>query len=190
MASDVQAVANWKRSPVRFLMWGFAAFLLALPAVAMQFTTEVQWDPMDFLVMGSLLALACGLVEVGAGLSDSRTYRLAVSLTVLTGFLLIWVNLAVGVIGHSGNPANLMFLGVLAVAGGGAVMARGRAPGMAVAMAGAGTMQVAIHAAAYFGGLGSEEPSSAGWRVFVLGLGFAAMWWVSAALFRTAAKTP
>ena len=33
----------------RVALWGTVAALLTLPAVAMQFTHEVQWGPGDFL---------------------------------------------------------------------------------------------------------------------------------------------
>ena len=31
----------------------------------------------------------------------------------MTGFLLVWVNIAVGFLGNENNPANLMFFGLL-----------------------------------------------------------------------------
>ena len=42
----------------RLLAWGAAAALLLLPLVAMQFTEEVNWTVFDFLVFGSMLAVA------------------------------------------------------------------------------------------------------------------------------------
>lgn len=188
MASDVQVAPNWSRSPVRLLMWGLAGFLLALPAVAMLFTAEVRWGPADFAAMGALLAAACGMVELGARISGNRAYRTGVGLAVAAGFLLVWINLAVGVIGYPENPANLMFLGVLAAAGGGAALARGRPAGMARAMATAGMLHMAVHAVAYLGRLGAEEPYNAGAPLLFLGLGFAALWLASATMFRIAAK--
>jgi hypothetical protein len=41
-----------------------------------------------------------------------------------TALLLVWVNLAVGIIGEPGNPANLLYFGVLAVLVIGASIAR------------------------------------------------------------------
>lgn len=75
------------------------AFLLLIPLVAMQFTPEVNWSPLDFLVMGVLL--------FGAGLAGERVwrtvkkteYRIALLLAVLALFFLIWAELAVGVFG-------------------------------------------------------------------------------------------
>jgi hypothetical protein len=45
---------------LRIAIWGTAAFLLLLPWVAMQFTTEVNWTLFDFLVIGVMLLAACG----------------------------------------------------------------------------------------------------------------------------------
>jgi len=187
MASDVQTAGNWNRSPVRYLMWGAAAFLLLLPAVAMQFTAEVRWTGSDFAVIGAMLAVACGLVELGARASASLAYRAGVVLAVGAGFLLTWANLAVGVVGHEGNPANLMFFGVVAIALVGSAAAWGRAKGMSLAMGAAALAQAAAHIVAYAADLGAEEPGTRG-RVLLIGMAFAGLWAVSAACFRAAAR--
>jgi len=61
----------------------------------------------------------------------SIVYRAAVGVAVGAALLLIWINLAVGIIGDEGNPANLMHIGVLAVGIIGAIFARLRPLGMA-----------------------------------------------------------
>lgn len=187
MASDVRVEGSWRRSPVRILMWSLAGFLLLLPAVAMQFTAEVQWGALDFGIVALMLGAACGIVELGARTSGNRAYRAGVGLAVVTGFLLTWANLAVGVVGHEGNPANLMFFGVLAIAVGGAIVARGRAGPLSLAMSVTAIAQVAAHLVAYFGNMGAEEPNTRG-LVLLIGLGFAAFWAASAACFRMAAR--
>ena len=50
----------------RWVMWGGAALLLALPLVAMQFTSEVNWTASDFVVMGAMLGIAAGTVELNS----------------------------------------------------------------------------------------------------------------------------
>ena len=59
---------------------------------------------------------------VGAGLIYKRATRKmgsvmyrAVGVAVVTAFILVWMNLAVGLIGNESNPANLMYGGVLVV---------------------------------------------------------------------------
>ena len=74
-------------------------FLLLLPLVAMQFTNEVNWDETDFIVFGAMLAAACGTYELAARMTGNTAYRAAVSVAVAAAFLLIWINLAVGIIG-------------------------------------------------------------------------------------------
>jgi peptidoglycan/LPS O-acetylase OafA/YrhL len=73
--------------------------LLLIPLVAMQFTTEVNWSGFDFLVMGILL-LGTGLVcELVLRTVKKRTNRLILCLVVLGVFVLVWMELAVGIFG-------------------------------------------------------------------------------------------
>jgi len=110
------------------------ASILLLPLLAMQFTDEVVWDLADFAVAGTLL--------FGAGLAYERiartrgdvTYRAAVGVAVAAALILVWMNLAVGLIGSEDNPANLLYGGVLAVEIIGAIIARFRPHGMARAL--------------------------------------------------------
>jgi len=118
---------------VWFVAIGTAALLL-IPLVAMQFTTEVDWSPFDFAVMGTLLFGSGVIYVLVTRSSRSLAYKLATGLAVLTSFLLIWITLAVGIIGSEDNPANSLYLGVLAVEGIGAAIALFRAPRMVYAM--------------------------------------------------------
>ena len=69
--------------------------------------------------------------ELVASKGDTIAYRLAVGVAVAASLLLVWVNLAVGLIGNEDNPANLMYIGVLAVLFIGAVISRFQPRGMA-----------------------------------------------------------
>lgn len=74
-------------------------FLLLIPFIAMQFTSEVDWSPFDFLVMGTLL-LGTGLVvELVLRKVKKAEHRIALCAAVLVLFLLIWAELAVGIFG-------------------------------------------------------------------------------------------
>ena len=42
-------------------------------------------------------------------------YRSALAMALSGAFLLVWLSLGVGIIGRDGDPANLMYFGVLAV---------------------------------------------------------------------------
>lgn len=187
MTSQARGVSNWNRSPWRYLMWGGAAGLLMLPAIAMQIRSEVNWDSTDFLVMGTLFAAACGTVELGASVSANWAYRAGIGVGVAASFLMGWINLAVGMIGAEGNIANLMFAAVVGVAIAGAVIAAGRARGLAIALAATAAAQAAVTAIAVTFGMGAGEP---GWpaRFSVLMAVFVALWLTAAWLFRTAAR--
>jgi hypothetical protein len=162
-------------------LWGAAAFLLLLPLLAMQFTEEVNWDETDFIVAGALLFGACGAFELAARMTGSSAYRAASAVAIVAALILIWVNLAVGIIGSEDNPANLMYGGVLAIGIVGAFVARFEPRGMVRVLVAMAFVQAAVAAIALFAGLGSIGPSL-GLTAF-----FAALWLTSAWLFRMAA---
>ena len=110
------------------------AFVLSIPAVAMLFTGEVQWTAFDFVLMGALIFGAGMAYGVISRLAPEAPYRYGTAIAIATGFLLIWINGAVGIIGSEDNPANVLYLGVLLVAAFGAVLARFRPGGMARAL--------------------------------------------------------
>lgn len=166
----------------RLAIWGGAACLLSLPLLAMRLFPDsgVDWTPSDFVVMGAMLALACGAYELVAWISGNTAYRAAAGVAILAGFVTVWANLAVGMIGSEGNPYNLLFAGVLAIALLGAAMARLQARGMVLAMVAAALAQALLAGIAL----------AAGWddRGALFSSAFAAPWLLSAALFALAAR--
>ena len=166
--------------PWRLAAWGTAACLLLLPLVAMQFTEEVNWTGSDFAVFGTMLLIACGTCELALRLSRNLAFRAAVAVAVLAGFALVWINLAVGIIGSEANPANLMFAGVLMVGLLGALFARFRPAGMVLALLATAVAQIAVGVIALIAGFD--------YTALFLGGFFAVIWLVSAALFHVAAR--
>jgi hypothetical protein len=173
----------WRTAP-----WAAAALLLLLPLFAMQFTDEVDWDETDFIVFGAMLFCACGAFERAARTTGNIAYRAAVGVAVVAAFILIWMNLAVGIIGSEDNPANLMYGGVLAVGLLGSLAARFQPLGMARALAATAFAQTLVGAVALIAGWGS---TGANWPrvIVVLTAFFAALWLLSAWLFRNAARS-
>ncbi len=165
---------------VRWAGWGGAVVLILTPLIVMKLApgAGVNWTLGDF-IFAILMFGAVGLAfELAARISTSWWYRGGAALGLAAGFLLIWANLAVGYIGSEDNPYNLLFFGVVAIAIAGALLARFRARGMALAMLAAAI----AHAAAGLGGLAADPITAP------ITLAFAAMWLASAALFRRAAR--
>ena len=172
----------------RWAMWVGAAFLLALPLVAMQFTAEVEWTAIDFIVMGGMLGIAGGTIELALRASDNSAYRLGAVVAVGAGFLLVWVNLAVGIIGGEDNSLNLVYGGVLGVAVVGSAVAALEPAGMARALFATAVAQLLVTALALIWGWGALEPPGAAGILALNGF-FAMLWLLAGALFRRSAAT-
>ena len=48
-------------------------------------------------------------------LTNQGAYRLAIGIGLAAVLMLIWLSLGVGIIGKDGDPANLMYFGVMAI---------------------------------------------------------------------------
>lgn len=165
-------------SRLRLMVWGGAVLLWLLPLMAMQFTDEVAWSGMDFVIWAAMLLIAASLVEVALRLSGSLSYRAGAVVAVGASFLLVWVNLAVGIIGDEDNPLNQMFFVVLLVGVVGAFVANFRAPGMVRVMIAMAAVQVLIGIAALI----------MGHVVVLLTFFWVTAWALSAWLFNKAAR--
>jgi hypothetical protein len=178
MASEAENRRGRDWSLWRIAGWSIPVLLLLLPLVAMQYTAEVKWTASDFLFAAMLFGSVGLAFELIVRRSRSLFYRAGAALAVVSAFLTIWVNGAVGMIGSENNPYNLLFGGVLLLALIGAIAARFRAPGMAAAMAAAAVAQAAL---ATFG-LSTDV------RGAMFSMAFAVPWLLAAALFWNAAK--
>lgn len=76
-----------------------ALSLLLIPFIAMQFSGEVKWSPVDFVIMGVLLTGTGLLCELVLRSTKRFGYRLLLIAACLFAFLLIWAELAVGIFG-------------------------------------------------------------------------------------------
>lgn len=163
---------------VRALAWGTVGLLLLLPAAAMTVTDEVSWSAGDFRLAALLLAGPGLMFELIIRRNRNVAYRLGCAVALATAVSLVWINLAVGIIGSEDNPANLMFASVLAVAGAIATLGRLRPGGLRWAMIAAAAAQSTIAAFAW----------GAGAKVLLLNLAFVAAWASAAWLFATAER--
>ncbi|MBL0913229.1 MAG: hypothetical protein IBJ09_12745 [Bacteroidia bacterium] len=161
------------------------ALMLLVPLVAMQFSTEVNWSPADFLVMGTLIA-GTGMAYVWLSRGPvNRVYRLAAALALGAAFLMIWTNLAVGLIGSGPNAANLMYMVVIPVLIAGTLRARMKAAGMERTMYAASLLLVLLAGIALLTGM---QRYSGGSATEILGISgfFAGLFFIAGLLFRYA----
>lgn len=170
----------------RWLGWGGAAALLLAPLVAMQFTREVDWTAGDFVFAGMMFGAVGVVMELTVRASSSIAYRAGVAFALASAFFLIWVNLAVGIIGDEDNPANLMFFVVVLIGVVGAIIAGFRPRGMAMAMSVAAAAELLVDVISFAFGLAKPPPPLPA-QAILIAL-FAAPMMISAALFQRAAK--
>lgn len=100
----------------RLAGWGALGALLCLPAVAMQLTDEVDWTASDFVFAAVLLAALGVGFEIALRIGRSAPHKIAMAIAALGGFLTVWVNMAVGMLGSEDEPTNLAFLAMVGVA--------------------------------------------------------------------------
>ncbi|WGF91274.1 hypothetical protein [Aequorivita marisscotiae] len=75
------------------------AILLLIPLLAMQFTDQVNWSSLDFVVMAMLLFGIGFTCEQVFWKVKKNTHRLFILVPLLIVFFLIWAELAVGIFG-------------------------------------------------------------------------------------------
>ena len=169
--------------PWRWVGWAIPVGLLTIPWLA-----RWPWTASDFIVAATIFAIVGGALELAIRASGNTCYRIGAAVAIATSFLLVWINLAVGIIGNENNPLNLMFFGVIAAALIGGIVARFKAHGMARATSIAGGIQCSIGLGVLaFNAGASEPPGPVG--LFLLIEFFAAAWFLSAWLFRKAERT-
>jgi hypothetical protein len=155
-----------------------------MPLLATLFTDQFAWEPADFMVFGALLLIVGILFELVVKRVGHATSRSAFGIALGTGFLLVWVNAGVGIIGNENNDANMLYGGVLAVGISGSALARFQHRGMSYAMIATALAQLLTPVIALAAGY---APAGSNWPVDVVVLtGFFTLGWLlSAWLFHT-----
>ena len=169
------------RIPWRIIGWAIPVALLTIPWLA-----QWPWSASDFVVAAVIFGIVGGTFELAVRASGNASYRLGAAAAIGTASLLVWVNLAVGIIGNENNPLNLMFFGVILTALVGGIAARFRADGMARTMIVTAALQAAIGIGVFLTDAGGSEPPGAIGLLLLIEF-FALGWAVSAALFQKAA---
>jgi hypothetical protein len=172
----------------RIARWTLAATLLAIPAAMMQVPgSGWAWSVGDFVFAGVMIVATALLYERAAKLSDIWAYRAGAAVALGAAFLLVWINLAVGIVGNEGDPRDAAYFCEVLFAAGAAFTALLRPAAMARAMLATAAIQLLVTALALAAGWGARESLGAA-GVLILNAGFAALWLVSAALFWRATR--
>lgn len=166
----------------RIAAWAAAAVVLLIPLAAMPFTDEIAWTAADFAVAGAVLFGALGAYEVAARTTASTAYRAGAGLGIAAAALLLMANGAVGI---TDGDADALYLGVVAIGVVGALVARFRPRGMAVAMVVTALAQAAVGVIALIAGMVPDFNPA--YEVLGLTGFFALLFAGSALLFRKAA---
>lgn len=72
-------------------------FILMIPVIGMQVSSEWDWKLFDFIIIGSLLVTA-GLSYIFAA-RKMKNHRFILGFVIALAVLLIWTELAVGIFG-------------------------------------------------------------------------------------------
>lgn len=186
IAGNAETSGGWRGNRWRVAVWAAVALILLLPSAAMQFTDEVSWGVADF-ALASVLLIGTGITcELAMRKAGNIAYRAAVGVALAAALLLVWINLAVGIIGDEDYLANVMYMGVLAAGIIGAIIARFQAHGMVRALFGTALAQALVAVIALAFRLGS--PASGPLEILTLTEFFVVLWVGSALLFREAMR--
>jgi len=74
-------------------------FLLLIPLFGNIFSNQVNWSLFDFIVMGFLLGLTGLSIHFIIEKLRNKTFKIVTIIFALIIFLMIWVELAIGVFG-------------------------------------------------------------------------------------------
>lgn len=159
--------------------------LLIIPLLGSRYVEGWNWDGFDFVFAAVIFFAFSFAYEMLARNGSAASYRAASGIAVLTAFLLVWINAAVGIIGND-TGVNLLYFGVLAIGIICACIARFRPRGMGSALfvTAAGQLLVPVIVLPLWG---SEIFLPSVPKVFLLNAVFAASFAASAVLFRRAA---
>lgn len=163
----------------RTALWFGAALVFSLPLIASLLSSEMNWSFADFALFGAMVFGVCAMYELGMYISSNRAYRLGFALTLFGMFVLVFVNLAVGIIGSEDNPANLAFFGIPLVGVTGALLSRFSARGLARTLS---VMAISQVSAAFL-----APASDLMLMALVTGV-FTTLWLAAAQAFRVAAR--
>lgn len=161
--------------------------ILLVPLIAMQFTDEVVWTLGDFVFAGTLLFGTGTTLVLAATKFQSLTYKMGMSIGIISIFLLVWVNGAVGIVGHEGEPINVLYFIIPAVGLIGSFLCRLNSQGMFYTLSIMAVIPLVIAVIAILGYM-QEPPHNTALQILSTNAFFTVLFSLSAISFRNAAQ--
>ncbi|MCX7973721.1 MAG: hypothetical protein N3B16_04390 [Candidatus Aminicenantes bacterium] len=116
------------------LVVGLTCLLVLILFLVRELTDILAWGPLDFGFVWLMVLSTSIVYELITRKHKNKTYRLALAVALGTGFIMIWTNLAVGLIGSEDEPVNMIYLVLLAGGLIGALLVRLKARGLTITM--------------------------------------------------------
>ncbi|CDN73677.1 hypothetical protein [Elizabethkingia anophelis] len=82
-----------------FAIYSVVALLLIVPLIGMQFSKEIKWSLLDFIIAGFLLFTTAFSIDFIMRRVKTKAYQFITIALVLITLFLIWAELAVGIFG-------------------------------------------------------------------------------------------
>ncbi|MFA6307461.1 MAG: hypothetical protein WCS88_02130 [Patescibacteria group bacterium] len=169
----------------RFIVWTIILTLALAVLLATPFTSEVQWnETIAYIVI--LLAVG-GAYELWQWLKTrDKIYHIAFGLGFMGILLLGWISGAIGIIGSENNSVNLLYWLVPSVGLIGSILSRFKPRGMDLTLFAMAIVQFLVPVVALIVSPEVSWGNAGVIGVFVVNFIFAAIFTVSALLFRHA----
>lgn len=163
------------------------ALVLLIPLLGNQFVDGWNWPPRAFVLAGALVFATALTYQLVTRNIDAIAYRAAVGIALVVAFVLVWMNFVQAA--DDVNSAAMTYLTVPLVGIIGAAIARFRPTGMARALFATALAQIVVLAIVLIRSPQATSWTAAASRGFALNAIFAFLFFGSAMLFRTAART-
>lgn len=111
-----------------------AGSLLLVPFTASFYVEGFNWSTSDYLFAFMMFFVTVTSYKMITRSNTSAIYKFAIGFSLFSGFFMVWVNLAVGIIGAEDNPINIYYFIVILIGLVGANLVRLRPEGMARVM--------------------------------------------------------
>ncbi len=160
--------------------------ILLIPLIAMQFTHEVDWTFSDFVIFGGMIFGVGTAYALVTRKLNSFYYRIATGSALLSVFLMLWANGAVGLIGSEKDAINLAYFAVPGAGLLGAGISGFKPSGLAYTLFAMAFMVVVIGIAALFIGM-QDLPYSSVTEILGVTAFFTVLYVFSGLLYRHAA---